>query len=165
MSTTIPGTTIEVDHYMDRTWKQEVLCLHNTDYQFRFWRERIGFADAEETEIVYHERGDIPARRIDGPPASYDAGKPERFLVFASDAVGPTGQAIAMEPLVQALDPSFDAATFTFADVPNISRASIDRAVAALGQRRILDLRLGIGDIAQDEYDAAIDGILVVSEF
>lgn len=164
MSIIIPGTDIEVDHYKDRTWNHEVPTPHGGEYLIRIWRERLGFADPEETQVVYRERLDIPATK--SGVGVYDAGKPERLEIKMADIVGAIGEARDLKAAVQAIDPAFDPATsMTLKDYPNIVVAAIELGCADCNEKRVLDLKLANADITQEDYDAAVGLLVVTREF
>ena len=163
MSIIIPGTDIEVDHYKDRTWNHEVPTPHGGEYLIRIWRERLGFADPEETEVVYRERLVIPVTK---EGATYYPGKPERLEIKMADIVGAIGENRDLTAAVQAIDPSFDPSVeMNLADYPNIVVAAIELGCADCNTKRILDQRLIDGDIDQPSYDAAVASLLVTREF
>ena len=162
----IPGTEIVVDHFMDRTWNQEVLTEYGdvAAYRLRIWRERLGFADAEETQVVYRERGNIPATK--GGDGVYRPGKPERLEVMLIAAAGPVGEARDLKAATQVFDPEFDpAVSMVLPDYTNISRAAIELVCADRNAKRVLDLKLVNADITQEDYDAQVALLLVTTEF
>lgn len=88
MSRELPGKTIEIDHYVDRTYSQIFDTAKNTDYAIVIARERIGYADEAELIEESREVHDIPAT------SETDCGKPAAVSIKVSEVVGDVGQTV-----------------------------------------------------------------------
>lgn len=153
MSVTLPGTNIVVDHFRDRTWQEEMFCLFGTDYRVRLWRERLAFADPEETEVVYRERGVIDASENPAVPGEWLPGKPRWIEVLFSEIIAKGGStpldAVPGAPMLS--------------DIGTLIVQSNEIVCAVHAQRRILDYRFRIGNIDEAQYAASIAALLLVT--
>lgn len=148
MSVTIPGTSISVDHFKDRTWREEFFAETGKDYTVRIWRERIGYADADEMDVVYQEKADIPAAPSAADGSIILGGKPRSIIVKLSDLAGNT------TPLdVVSTQPKLGEIAALIVQANEIAAADADA-------RRILEYKFANGIIEEDEYQAGIDALI-----
>lgn len=152
MAVTLPGTTIQVDHYKDSTWREEFFLEEGTDYTCKIYRERLGYADAAETQLLTQNKDTIPTSLIGG---NIDPGKPA-WVEFKLSNLIIFGQNInQINAAALQANPNFDSTHILLSDIPTLIIIANEIVMQIAGQHRTLRYQLDNELITLEQFDTA----------
>lgn len=155
MGQTKPGTTIVVDHFLDRTKLVTLRTDYGTDYPIQIERERQAWLDAAETQLQESSTDPVPATETD---PGFDPDLSTRVSELLSKGAGRDISASAQAVMDATLGPGAVSvpAGITLQMVAGIIVAGIEEIASDNEAVRMLRAQLDAQTIDQATYDAAV---------